>query len=84
MLPPGLSYPPLWAVTYKPKDNKSEYPCVILQVHRDDIEPYYTIDILEGPMAGERQTVRERLHSWIDTKKPVKIQEIFKEFTSNR
>lgn len=79
MLPQGLTYPTHWSAMYIARD-KNKYACHIIKVHTDDIVPYYTIEVLEGPFEGERQTVPERLSSWVDKMKPKKIQRIFAKF----
>jgi hypothetical protein len=79
MLPQGLTYPQLWSAMYIARD-KQKYACIVSIVHTDDTEPYYTIEVLEGPFKGERQTVRERLSSWVDTLRPKKIRQIFADF----
>lgn len=79
MLPLGLTYPKHWLLMYKANDNRA-YACVIRSVHHDDGDAYYTIDVLEGPLEGERQTVRERLFSWVDTKCISQIQKYFEDF----
>lgn len=79
ILPKGLTYPENWPAMYLAKD-KQRYACHICNVHTDDIEPYYTIQVLEGPFVGERQTVPERLSSWVDTLNPKKIQRTFLKF----
>ncbi len=46
-----------------------------------DIEDtYYTIDVLEGPYEGERQTINERLSSYVDVLNNNEIKRIFKRF----
>lgn len=79
ILPKGLTYPENWPATYLAKD-KQRYACIVCNVHTDDIEPYYTIQVLEGPFVGERQTVPGRLSSWVDTLNPKKIQRTFVKF----
>lgn len=79
MLPQGLVYPKHWSLMYKASDNK-EYACVIRSVHHDDGDAYYTIDVLEGPYEGERQTVRERLFSWVDSQPISQIHKHFEDF----
>ena len=83
MLPKGLIYPQTWLATYTAKD-KQKYACCITKAHMDDIEPYYTIDVLEGPFQGERQTVPERLTSYVDKLSRRKIIKIFKEYKSSQ
>lgn len=82
MLPKGLTYPENWLATYIAKDNH-KYACCISKVHMDDIEPYYTIDVLEGPFQGERQTVPERLTSYVDKLNRRKITKIFEEYATS-
>lgn len=82
MLPQGLYYPKHWLLMYKANDQK-EYACVILSVHHDDGDAYYTIDVIEGPYEGERQTVRDRLFSWVDTEPVSKIYKYFEDFRYN-
>lgn len=80
MLPLGLYYPQHWPALYIGKD-KQTYPCSVCKVHLDDIEPYYTIEVFEGPFKGERQTVPERLSSWVDTLPYEEIQQTFMKYT---
>ena len=47
-------------VAYRAPDGTDHVACV-LAVHVDDATPYYTIRVFEGPYAGERQTVEDRL-----------------------
>lgn len=82
MLPARLTYPLLWPVTYKGKDGR-EYASTVMQVHFDDIEPYYTINVLEGPYACERQTVKERLKSWVDDLDASQIKKEFERFIAS-
>jgi hypothetical protein len=79
MLPQGLTYPQLWSALYIARDQQ-KYACTVSKVHTDDIEPYYTIEVLEGPFIGERQTVPERLTSWVDKLRPKKIKQAFSNF----
>lgn len=79
MLTKGFTYPVLWPVTYHGRDHK-KYASAIDKVHFDDSEPYYTIQVLEGPYNGERQTVAERLSSWIDKRPLVEIKEHFDKY----
>ncbi len=79
MLPSGITYPVHWPVSYIARDGK-QYACTIIKVHFDDVDPYYTVDVLEGPASGERQTVSDRLSSWIDTYDPDFIRKTFYEF----
>jgi hypothetical protein len=82
MLPLNLYYPIHWPLMYKARNNK-EYACIICSVHHDAGEAYYTIDVIEGPYKGERQTVRERLYSWVDMKPISKIHKYFEDFRYN-
>ena len=78
MLPQGLSYPANWPLMYIGRDRK-KYMCFIKKVHHDDIEDvYYTIDVIEGPFTGERQTVNHRLYSYVDSFSVDEIRTIFK------
>ena len=79
MLPKGFSYPYNWPLTYIAGDNK-EYTAVVKQIYFDDLEPYYTIDVIEGPYEGERQTVNERLHSYVDVLDKETITKTFLKF----
>lgn len=79
MLPKGLVYPATWPAMYIAKDKK-QYACYVAKAHLDDIEPYYTVCVLEGPYAGERQTVGERLTSWVDTHSRENIKKILSDY----
>lgn len=79
MLPKGLTYPETWPAMYTAKDKK-QYACCIAKTHLDDIDPYYTVYVLEGPFAGERQTVAERLSSWVDELRREEIKQVFLDY----
>jgi hypothetical protein len=79
MLPTGITYPLKWALMYIGKDLKM-YECIIEQIHFDDIEVYYTIDVLTGPFIGERQTVNQRLYSFVDVLNEDEIKRIFAKY----
>lgn len=79
MLPIGLTYPLRWPLMYIGKDLKM-YECIIEQVHLDDVEVYYTIDVLEGPFIGERQTVSQRLYSYVDVLSKDEIHNMFAKY----
>jgi hypothetical protein len=83
MLPDGVTYPILWPLLYRAKDGR-KYACNVVGVHTDGIDPYYTIDVLEGPVTGERQTVTDRLSSWIDVYSIEKIRDSFNKFNGAR
>lgn len=78
MLLKGLTYPPFWPLTYIGNDMK-HYVCIIMQVHHDT-EPYYTVDVLEGPYCGERQTINERLTSWVDSLSIYEARKVFDDY----
>jgi hypothetical protein len=80
MLPTGLTYPLNWPLMYIGKDLKM-YECIIVQVHFDDVDEYYTIDVLEGPFVGERQTVNQRLYSYVDVLNKDEIKRTFAKYT---
>lgn len=82
MLSSDLTYPTLWPVTYTSQNGKM-YASTVMKVHFDDVEPYYTIEVLEGPSQGERQTVQERLSSWIDKCSVMEAKKVFSEFTAD-
>lgn len=81
MLPNGLTYPIMWPATYIAKD-RNKYACVVLAVHHD-VVPYYTVDVLEGAYTGERQTVNERLASWVDKLGFFEIQREFEKYSKS-
>jgi hypothetical protein len=80
MLPIGLTYPINWPVSYIGKDLKM-YRSTIKQVHYDDVDAYYNIDVLEGPFIGERQTVSQRLYSYVDVLSKDEIKRTFAKYT---
>jgi hypothetical protein len=80
MLPIGLSYPLNWPILYIGKDMKM-YKSVIRVAHLDNVDVYYTIEVFEGPFAGERQTVNQRLYSYVDVLSKDEIQNIFTKHT---
>lgn len=80
MLPTGLTYPLKWPLMYIGKDLKM-YECTIEQVHLDDDDAYYTIDVLEGPFIGERQTVSQRLYSYVDVLSKDEVKRLFAKYT---
>lgn len=79
MLPSGLTYPINWPLSYIARNSK-KYRCIIKASHLDIEDVYYTIDVLEGPFEGERQTIAQRLTSYVDLLDRQEIQSIFKRY----
>jgi hypothetical protein len=78
-LPLPLAYPPGFPVTYQPAGGGAEAAC-IEAAHCDGTEPFYTVRLIERDTLVERQTVRERLSSWVDALPVPAILRHFAEF----
>lgn len=74
-LPNGLVYPKKWPVIYVDSNGKKRR-AIIRDIHIQDQHPYYTISLVRE-LDIEKQTINERLESYIDDYKYDDIQKIF-------
>lgn len=76
----SIPYPIGWPVLYKGKET-----AVIIAVHCDSDEPYYTIRIYNDDTieSREKQTIAKHLSSWIDKKDPVYRAQQFQKYVES-
>lgn len=81
-LPVGLVYPKGWPLLYIDSNGKKRR-ALVLDAHVLDGTPYYTICVLKKP-DQEKQTVSERLESYIDTYEFDEIRKTFDKWVYER
>lgn len=78
----GLTYPKNWPLLYIDSKGKKRR-ALVLDIHILDGTPYYTIRILKKP-DQEKQTINERLVSYIDSYDHDEIRKTFDKWTYER